>query len=39
MLFDLIDSIKSAFRAGLREFRRLRWVRQYTRDHAERVPF
>jgi hypothetical protein len=39
MLYDIFDALRSAFRAGLREFRRLRWVRQYTRDHAERVPF
>lgn len=29
MFFDLIDSIRAAFRAGLREFRRLRRVREY----------
>jgi hypothetical protein len=29
MLYDIFDALRSAFRAGLREFRRLRRVREY----------
>jgi hypothetical protein len=29
MLFDLYDAARASIRAGLREFKRLRWVRQY----------
>lgn len=35
MLYDLIDAIRS----GLREFRRLRWMRQIRRDAGNRLPF
>jgi hypothetical protein len=37
MLFDLYDAARAAIRAGLREFKRLRWVRQYRSQI--RLPF
>jgi hypothetical protein len=35
MLYDLFDSI----RAGLREFRRLRWIRQWRKTAGNQLPF